>query len=87
MQQNELTTEAMLAKIDELENKVDRLEWENKGIAEWRGEYIHMKEQRDALSEAGKLAHEALLNIRGMHYTAVIPAEQAITALRNAGVK
>ena len=52
MQQPELSTEAMIARIDELENKVDRLEWENKGIAEWRGEYIHMKEQRDATKAA-----------------------------------
>lgn len=33
--------------IEKLENKIDQLEWENKGIAEWRDEYVKMKEQRD----------------------------------------
>jgi hypothetical protein len=33
---------------------------------------------------AMRLALEALINVRGMHYTAVIPAEKAITALQSA---
>ena len=28
--------ESQAAEIDRLENKVDQLEWENKGVAEWR---------------------------------------------------
>lgn len=35
------------AEIEKLENRIDRLEWENVGIAEWRAEYVKMKEQRD----------------------------------------
>lgn len=43
--------DALLAKIDCLENKVDRLEWENKGIGEWRAEYLRAN---DFLSKAQK---------------------------------
>lgn len=39
--------------IEKLENKIDRLEWENKGIAEWRGEYLKI---RDMLAHLMRIA-------------------------------
>ncbi|MGA0033310.1 MAG: hypothetical protein ACO3HA_08255 [Burkholderiales bacterium] len=40
--------EALRAENEKLANRIDRLEWENKGVAEWRGEWAKMRDQRDA---------------------------------------
>ncbi len=41
--------EAIRAENEKLKNRIDRLEWENKGVAEWRGEWAKMRDQRDTL--------------------------------------
>ncbi len=56
-------------------------------VDQWRVDYNELLIERDALMSAAKLALEALVKVRGMHYTAVIPAEKAIEALRQAGVQ
>lgn len=45
-------TQAKDIQIDILENKIDRLEWENKGFSELRSEYINLKRQLDAIIQA-----------------------------------
>lgn len=38
----------MLVKVDEQADRIDQLEWENKGIEEWRGEYLKVKAELDS---------------------------------------
>ena len=73
-----------LGQISHLDAKRDTLALE---VDQWRVDFHELRLERDALMSAAKLALEALVKVRGMHYTAVIPAEKAIEALRQAGVQ
>lgn len=80
-----------LLKIEELTKERDEWLARHAECCRLMGECMQdradMGTERDALMSAAKLALEALVKVRGMHYTAVIPAEKAIEALRQAGVQ
>ena len=38
----------MLVKVNEQADRIDQLEWENKGIEEWRDEYLRVKAELDS---------------------------------------
>jgi hypothetical protein len=77
---------------DELLEKVDRLEWENKGIDEWRDEYVVVKQAKDDLLRVAEQALAALHTAK--YYTSALPeyhisnteVEKAIEVLEKAGV-
>ena len=51
--------QAMKAKIAELEGEVERLEWENKGIAEWRSMFNQLAKQHKKLRKTAKKVVDA----------------------------
>ena len=50
--------------LAEAENKIDRLEWENKGIAEWRDIALEREQQLITSQKQNALLRECLRDIR-----------------------
>lgn len=68
--------------IEKLENKIDRLEWENKGMAEWRDEYVKMREKCTHIVEENTKLKDMLAHLTRISSEEVAATPKLINAAR-----
>lgn len=70
--------------IERLENKIDQLEWENKGIAEWRDEYVKMRDKCTHIAEENAKLKSMLAHLMRIASEEFAATPKLVNAARSA---
>lgn len=70
--------------IEKLKDKIDQLEWENKGIAEWRDEYVKLREKCAHITEENTKLKDMMAHLMCIVSEEVYATPKLVNAARSA---